>query len=549
MTAPQPIRRQVGAFALMLTGLGSIIGSGWLFGAWRAAGLAGPAAIWAWVLGALIVTTVALAYAELGAMFPESGGMVRYGHYSHGLLVGFIAAWSNWIAVVSVIPVEAEASVQYMASWPYQWAHDLYIHLPDGHGELSLAGIAIAAVLVIIYFLLNFWSVRLFARSNATITVFKLVVPAATGLALIASGFHPGNFSVGVHGAANVFDFAAVLTAVATAGIVFSFNGFQSPINLAGEARNPARSIPIAVLGSIALATVIYVILQVAYLGAVPPALLAKAGWHGIDFRSPFAELALIVNLQWLAMLLYADAFVSPSGTGITYTATTARMLYGMERNGVLPKMFGKLHPLYAIPRTAMWFNLAVSFLFLFFFRGWGTLAAVISVATIISYVTGPVSALTLRRTAGAMHRPLRVPGLPAIAALAFVLATEVLYWAKWPLTGEVILLIAAALPIYLYYQVGSGRQHFERQLRAAWWLIIYLPTIAAVSWAGSARFGGRDYLQWGWDLLIVAVLGLIFFSWGVRSGWSTPSVQQAQLDHAPVRDPNGMASAVPQDG
>jgi amino acid transporter len=533
MSSPHPIRRQVGTFALMLTGLGSIIGSGWLFGAWRAAGLAGPAAIWAWVLGALIVTTVALTYAELGAMFPESGGMVRYGHYSHGLLVGFIAAWSNWIAVVSVIPVEAEASVQYMASWPYQWAHDLYFRLPDGHGELSLAGLSIAAVLVIIYFLLNFWSVRLFARSNTTITVFKLVVPAATGLALIASGFHTGNFSVGVHGKANVFDFAAVLTAVATAGIVFSFNGFQSPINLAGEARNPARSIPIGVLGSIALATVIYVILQVAYLGAVPPALLAQAGWHGIDFRSPFAELALIVNLQWLAMLLYADAFVSPSGTGITYTATTARMLYGMERNGVLPKMFGRLHPVYGIPRMAMWFNLAVSFLFLFFFRGWGTLAAVISVATIISYVTGPVSALTLRRTAATMHRPLRVAGLPAVAALAFVLATEVLYWAKWPLTGEVILLIAAALPIYFYYQAGSGRQHFARQLRAAWWLIVYLPTIAAVSWAGSARFGGHDYLQWGWDLAVVAGLGLIFFYWGVKSGWSTPSVQQAQIDHA----------------
>jgi amino acid transporter len=533
--SPAPaIRRQVGTFALMLTGLGSIIGSGWLFGAWRAAGLAGPAAIWAWVLGALIVTTVALTYAEVGAMFPESGGMVRYGHYSHGMLVGFIAAWSNWIAVVSVLPVEAEASVQYMASWPYQWTHDLYVHLPDGRGELTLAGLAIAAALVIVYFLLNFWSVRLFARSNSTITVFKLVVPAATGLALIASGFHAQNFSVGINGSANIIDFAAVLTAVATAGIVFSFNGFQSPINLAGEARNPARSIPIAVLGSIALATVIYVILQVAYLGAVPPAMLAEAGWHGLDFRSPFAQLALIVNLQWLAILLYADAFVSPSGTGITYTATTARMIYGMERNGVLPRVLGKLHPVYAIPRNAMWLNLLVSFLFLFFFRGWGTLAAVISVATIISYITGPVSALTLRRTAPTMKRPLRIPGLAAIAALAFVLATELLYWAKWPLTGEIILLIGAALPIYLYYQARSGWRDFARQLRAAWWLIVYLPTIAAVSWAGSARFGGHDYLQWGWDLPVVAVVGLAFFGWGVKSGWNTPSVQQAQLDHAP---------------
>ena len=371
-----PLRREVGPFALMLTGLGSIIGSGWLFGAWRAAGLAGPGAVWAWVLGAAIITSIALSYAELGAMFPESGGMVRYSHYSHGSLVGFIAGWANWIAIVSVIPVEAEASVQYMASWPWQWAQDLYVHAPGGAGELSINGLLIAAVLVLVYFLLNFWSVKLFARSNTAITVFKLVVPAATGLALIASGFHRENFSVGLHGGAHVTDFAAVLTAVATAGIVFSFNGFQSPVNLAGEARNPGRSIPMAVLGSIALATVVYLILQVAYIGAVPPELLAKAGWHGIDFRSPFAELAIIVNLHWLAMLLYVDAFVSPSGTGITYTATTARMIYGMEKNGTLPSVLGSLHPHWGVPRAAMIFNLGVSYVFLFFFRGWGTLAA-----------------------------------------------------------------------------------------------------------------------------------------------------------------------------
>ncbi|WP_139115872.1 APC family permease, partial [Xanthomonas translucens] len=212
------LRRDVGPFALMLTGLGSIIGSGWLFGAWRAAGLAGPGAIWAWLLGAAIVTTIALAYAELGAMFPESGGMVRYSHYSHGSLVGFIAGWANWIAIVSVIPVEAEASVQYMASWPWQWAQDLYVQQPGGAGELSVPGLYIAAALVLVYFLLNFWSVKLFARSNSLITVFKLVVPALTGIALVASGFHSENFSVGLHGGTHTIDFAAVLTAVATAG-------------------------------------------------------------------------------------------------------------------------------------------------------------------------------------------------------------------------------------------------------------------------------------------------------------------------------------------
>ncbi|HTH67383.1 MAG TPA: APC family permease, partial [Rhodanobacter sp.] len=234
MSQASPIRRDVGPFALMLTGLGSIIGSGWLFGAWRAAQIAGPGAIWAWVIGAAIIMTVALTYAELGAMFPESGGMVRYGHYSHGSLVGFIAAWANWIAIVSVISVEAEASAQYMSSWKWQWAKDLYHQMPGGHGELSTNGLLIAAALVVMYFLFNFWSVKLFARSNTAITLFKLVIPALTAVLLIASGFHAENFSVGIHGELHKTDFPSILTAVAIAGIVFSFNGFQSPVNLAG---------------------------------------------------------------------------------------------------------------------------------------------------------------------------------------------------------------------------------------------------------------------------------------------------------------------------
>ncbi len=530
MHPPSAIRRDVGPIALMLTGLGSIIGSGWLFGAWRAAGLAGPGAIWAWVLGAAIILTIALTYAELGAMFPESGGMVRYSHYSHGSLVGFIAAWANWIAIVSVIPVEAEASVQYMASWPWQWAQDLYVQAPGGHGELAPPGLGISALLVVVYFLVNYWSVKLFARSNSAITVFKLVVPALTAVALIASGFHAQNFSVGLYDAgSSVLDFSAILTAIATAGIVFSFNGFQSPVNLAGEARNPGRSIPLAVVGSILLATVIYVLLQVAYLGAVPPHMLEQAGWHGIDFRSPFAQLALIVNLHWLAMLLYVDAFVSPSGTGMTYTATTARMIYGMQRNGTAPDILGRVHAHWGVPRPAMWLNLAVSFLFLFFFRGWGTLAAVISVATVISYMTGPVSAMSLRRTAPGLHRPLRVKALPVLAGVAFVMATELLYWAGWPLTGQIILLMLVALPIYFYYQAKSGWHDFGPQLKGAGWLVCYLPTLALVSWLGSSTFGGRGYLAYGWDLVVVAVIGVAFYVWGVQSGWRTPSVEQAE--------------------
>lgn len=532
MSNENAIRRDVGAIALMFTGLGSIIGSGWLFGAWRAAQLAGPGAVYAWIIGAVVIMFVAFTYAELGAMFPESGGAVRYGHYSHGTLVGFVAGWAAWIAIVSVVPVEAEASVQYMSSWPWDWAHALYVHAANGQGELSHAGLWIAAVLVVIYFLVNFWSVKVFANTNSAITFFKLIVPAATAVALMVSSFHPQNFQIGVHGGQHVGNLAAILTAVATSGIVFSYNGFQNPVNLAGEARNPGRSVPFAIFGSIALSTVVYLMLQVAFLGSVAPDHLGE-GWAALEYSSPFAQLALALNLNWLALLLYADAFVSPSGTGSTYTAATARMIYAMERSGTVPKVLGRVHPKYGIPRPAMWFNLLVAFIFLFFFRGWGKLAAVISVATIITYLVVPISVMVLRRTAPHLHRPLRVPGLAVLAPMAFVLATLMLFWARWPHTGQIMLLLILPLPVYLYYQARGDWRDFGRQLRASWWLLAYLIAITVLSWAGSREFEGHGYIGYGWDQLCVAVASLAFYFWGVRSGWRTPAVIAVEKDAA----------------
>jgi amino acid transporter len=528
MANEHAVRREVSAVALMFTGLGSIIGSGWLFGAWRAAQLAGPGAIYAWIIGAVVILFVALTYAELGAMFPESGGAVRYGHYSHGSLVGVVSGWAAWIAIASVIPIEAEASVQYMSSWPFQWAQALYVHAANGQGELTVPGISISAVLVVIYFLLNFWSVKFFADTNSAITFFKLIVPAATAVALMLTSFHAENFRIGAHGGAHINNIASILTAVATSGIVFSYNGFQSPVNLAGEAHDPGRSVPLAIFGSIALSTIVYVLLQVAFLGAVAPDHLL-AGWAGLEYSSPFAQLALAMNLNWLALLLYADAFVSPSGTGATYTATTARMVYAMERSKTVHAVFGRVHPHFGIPRPAMWFNLLVSFIFLFFFRGWGKLAAVISVATIITYLVVPISVLSLRRTAPDWHRPLRLPWVSLLAPIAFVMATLMLYWARWPHTGQIMLMLLLPLPVYLYHQRELGWQGYYRHLHGAWWLIAYLGTIALLSWAGSREFEGHGYIGYGWDQLCVAIAALIFCYWGVKSGWRTPSIEAGQ--------------------
>ncbi|NRD77339.1 APC family permease [Bacillus sp. BRMEA1] len=533
------LQRRMGTFSLTMVGLGSIIGSGWLFGAWRAAQIAGPAAIFSWIIGMIVISFIALSYSELGAMFPEAGGMVRYTQYSHGSFAGFLAAWANWIAIVSVIPVEAVASVQYMSSWPWKWAQ--WTHSLVANGSLTGRGLAIASVLIIIYFFLNYWTVSLFSKANSLITVFKIIIPGLTIGSLLFAGFHAANFTSAGSIAPN--GWASVLTAVATSGIVFAFNGFQSPINMAGEAKNPARSIPFAVLGSLLIATVIYVFLQIAFIGAVNPSMIAS-GWHHLNFNSPFADLALSLGINWLVILLYSDAFISPSGTGITYTATTARMIYGMEQNKYLPSIFGKLHPIYGIPRQAMFLNLGVAFLFLFLFRGWGVLAEVISVATLISYITGPVTVMSLRRTGANLYRPLRLKGLNVISPLGFIFASLVMYWAKWPLTGEVLLIIIIGLPIYFYYQAKVKWKGFRQNFMGGLWMVFYLLSMMIVSYIGSEKFGGRNILPFGWDMVFIAFMSLLFYSWAVKSGFKTDYFEQGQKVNDDLRSRENSTSS-----
>lgn len=519
-------RRTLGPVALTAIGLGSIIGSGWLFGAQRAAAIAGPAAILAWVIGAAVALTIALTYSELGAMFPKAGGMVRYGQLSHGSLAGYLAAWANWIAIVSVIPGEATASVQYMSSWKWDWAKSLY----DGK-ELTGSGVALASVLLLFYFFLNWFAITLFAKTNNAITIFKVVVPALTAGALMLSHFDTHNIESA--GGFTPNGWSSVFTAVALSGIVWAFNGFQSPLNMAGEARNPGKSLPKAVIGSILIALVIYIALQVAFLMAVPSSDLAQHGWSGLGtiYKSPLADLAIAWGLNWLAIVLYADAFISPSGTGMIYAATTSRMVQGVQENGHLPGIFGKVDKKTGVPRPALLLNLGVAFIFLAVFRGWGSLAEIVSVATVISYITGPVAVMSLRRIAPDIKRPVMLRAMPVIAPVAMTFGSLVLYWARWPLTGKVILIMAVGLPIWAWYELRKPWAELKPHLQAGVWMVAYLLVMAAVSWAGGSEFGGKGYLAPGWDIAVVVVIALAFYVWGVRSAWRNPTLVETEKE------------------
>jgi amino acid transporter len=184
------------------------------------------------------------------------------------------------------------------------WAKNLY---NVDTNSLTSIGILGASSLLIFYFLLNYWSVKLFLHFISVITVFKIIVPIITWIMLIYTGFHPGNFTQ-VGNTITPYGCESILTAIVTCGIILSFNGFQRPVNLAGEAKRPHINLPLAIIFSILITMTVYLLLQTAFIGAVPPEMLAKASWKGINFHSPLVELALL--LHFVAILVYLNSFI-----------------------------------------------------------------------------------------------------------------------------------------------------------------------------------------------------------------------------------------------
>ncbi|MFT8400063.1 MAG: APC family permease [Lentilactobacillus diolivorans] len=517
---------KIGLFQLVMLALGSLIGSGWLFGAWEASRIAGPASIISWVIGGLVIGAVAYDYVEIGAMFPEAGGMSKYAQYSHGSLLGFIAAWANWISLITLIPIEAVAAVQYMSTWPWAWAN--WTHQFLHNGVITNLGLLVVFGFILIFTLLNYWSVRVLTGFTSLISIFKLGVPTLTIIMLTLSGFYPQNYGSSIHGFMP-YGTAPIFAATSVAGIIFSFNAFQTVINMGSEIKNSRKNIGRGIAISLIISGIIYIILQSTFITSLDPAMIAKSGWHGIQFNSPFADLAILLGIHWLAVLLYMDAFVSPFGTGVSFVASTARALYAMEGNHHIPSFIGKVNTTYGIPRVALIVDTFLSMVMVSIFRSWAVLATVICTSTLIAYLTGPVTAVSFRKMGPNFNRPVKLKHLSWMAPFSFVLASLATYWAMWPTTIQVILVILLGLPFYFYYEYKTGFTSTRKAFWSSLWMIGYLIFISAMSYLGSHEFNGINWIHYPYDFVVIIVASLGFYYWGVHSWQIFPDYYQAK--------------------
>ncbi|MGH3496445.1 MAG: APC family permease [Nocardioidaceae bacterium] len=509
------LRREIGPIGLLFASVGSIIGSGWLFGALNASQQAGPAAIISWAIGGVMIMLVGLVYAELGTMFSLAGGVVRFPHIAFGSFASFSAGWVTWVACATTAPIEVEGALQYAT----KYADFTTKHTVSGQIVHSLTGLGyvVAVILMAIFVVINYFGIRWFARINNVLVWWKLGIITLVVIAFLVTAFHGSNFSS--HGF-RPEGWQGVFTAISTSGIVFSYLGFRQGVELAGETSRPRRNVPLAVIGSIVITAIIYVALQVAFIGTLSPHDLAN-GWSNLSFSGDFGPLAAIasaIGLGWLAVLLYIDAIVSPGDTGLIYTTITARIAYAMGRNGNAPRGLATTTSRGA-PLVALVVSFVVGLIVFLPFPSWQQLVGFITSATVLSFGTGPLVLAALRRTIPDQERPFRLPGGDVIPFLAFWASNLIVYWAGWTTDWKLFVAVLIGYALLVVVEIVQKTPRLEWRAGAGW-VLPWFAGLTVISYFGaypSPSTGNRNVIQYPYGILVTLGLSAIIYVLAVR--------------------------------
>lgn len=536
------LRRGVGVIGLTFFALGSVIGSGWLFGARNAATVAGPASILSWPIAGVMLLVIVLSYAELAPAYPVAGGMYRIAHYSYGGLGGYLMGWVSWLFSMSLIPIEVLAAIEYLSG-----LHDLG-WMFGANGVTFPKGFLVAAALALLFAIVNTYGVRLFAHTNTTIVWWKIAIPVVTIIALLFSlkahnftaggGFLP-KFPSNITGGGVKGIFLAMPLAV-----VFAEIGFDSAVQMAGESRNPRRDLIRAVLWSTGIGIVVYTLLQVVFIGALPAKYLS-GGWSSMatvfahNIHGPYVIMASAAGLTWLMYLLYIDAGVSPSGTAFTYTGTQSRLLYSMAKEGYLPPPFRWLNQ-QGVPWVSILVGWAVGVALMAPFPSFTSLVGAITSVAVISYCVGPAALNHFRKADPDRERAFQVPAAKFVGPLGFVFGTLIVYWAGWGVMWRVDAgIIVGMLLMGIYYFSRSAARRPSLDAKYSIWMWIWLAGLnlltlfgAFSGWQGTTPvqlegwYHPLSWLKFPYDTIWVAVFGLVMYFVAHRTALPSAKLQ-----------------------
>ena len=507
------MQRSVGAVGLMFTAISGILGSAWLFGPYYAAQMAGPAAIISWFIGAIAMMIIAMTFAELTSMFPITGAHARFMLFSHGPMTSFLFGWIMWLAYAAVAPAETMGILQYLgSSFP-----DLLIN-KNGTAVLSHLGYFVAALILLGMCFINLISIKWLARYNAIVVWIKVFVPLIVAIVILSLAFNIHNFSSAGFMPSG---WNGTLSALSLGGVIFALTGYAPAIVLAGEAKNPQKTIPIVLIGALLTCFLVYVVLQVAFIGAVPNGSLNN-GWEHLQFAgssSPFIGISETLHQHWLHYLILTTAIITPLGTAIIFIASSARVAYAMSENGFFPKSMEILNRR-GVPFWAVLINFLVGMILFFPVPGWQGMMGFLVAAFVLGYAIGPLALLSLRKQLPDFERRFRLPIVKTWCFVAFFFNNLILYWVGWDIYSKMLIGVILGL-IIMYGSRWKNHKTAPLSIHTSIWAFIYIFGQGLISYLGN--FGnGLGLLPKNWDMLIIALFSAFILYLSQRQALTT---------------------------
>ncbi|HEV8242231.1 MAG TPA: amino acid permease [Thermoanaerobaculia bacterium] len=459
------LKRTLGPWALVALGIGAIIGAG-LF-ARTAAAIAdrsGPSVVLAFIVAGIGCAFAGLCYAEFASMIPIAGSAYTYSYATMGELVAWIIGWDLVLeyavgaATVSIAWSEYFNRVLGFFGWdiPFQWFHSPFQHAADGtRGIINVPAVFILLLLT----LLLVRGTQESAFVNSIIVVTKVTIV----LLVIAFGWgfiNPANHTPLIPAATMyttpegvTHHYGGIMGILGAAGVVFfAYIGFDAVSTAAQEAKNPKRDMPIGILGSLVVCTILYVLFSWVLSGLAPvdifrgPAREASVSYAITNYMPGFA---------WLSNMVTVAILAGFSSVILVMLLGQSRVFYSMSRDGLVPKVFSDVHPRHKTPWKSNWLFFVFTALFAAFVPG-DVVGEMTSIGTLFAFILVCAGVWIMRRRRPDIPRGFTVPALPLVAILGILVSGAMIYglgWTNW-------LRLGVWLVIGLVFYFTYGNKH-----------------------------------------------------------------------------------------
>ncbi len=463
------LKKTLTATSLIALGIGAIIGAGlFVRTAAAAAQNAGPSVTIGFIIAAIGCALAGLCYAELSSSIPIAGSAYTYSYATMGELVAWMIGWDLVIeyavgaATVGIAWAEylnnLLTNVLHLPPIPYEWCHSPFEMSVSGvHGIINLPALFIVSLL----------SLLLIRGTHESAIVNNLIVVAKVTIVIliIATGWHfinPANHAVYIPEPSVYVDhqgishsYGGIMGILGAAGVVFfAFIGFDAVSTAAQEAKNPERDMPIGILGSLVICTVLYILFAHVLTGV---ASVEDFRTTGKEASVAFAIQKYMPGYEWLAKMVTIAILAGFSSVILVMLLGQSRVFYSMSRDGLLPGVFSKLHTKYRTPYKANLIILVLVGAFAAFVPG-DVVGDMTSIGTLFAFILVCAGVIILRKTDPDLPRKFRVPWVPVLPILGIIVCAAMIYGLGWTNWLRLIAWLAIGMIIYFGYGIKHSK-------------------------------------------------------------------------------------------